>query len=439
MGGAVCGGNPTSDCPYPDPAVTAARGHGVNYLFSAEHFNGPWRAEHSLLNTSSFVSCPEFFKLQGMAKNQYVYHEMGSPNAFGSFDTASMIFKPDKTGIGRYDNGDGHASKSYWDDQTRRRIMWSWISGRFPCSNPDGFECDSMQSVPREMKYSPELETLLITPIAEVAKLREKILAVRSIAALTRSPSVIDGASGAALDILANFTCHANACDAAIRARVSTNLSEYVEIGFDCRNGITPRNYSIMEDTNIRAGDNVGEDFRLEGPAASDHVAAEICITACEKHEDCEAWTFVRPVDGRGERYGRCALKGAKHKNAVPDSGCISGFMPGFEPKIPTKQTGGDCEVTVAGVGGEGQQQTGGGSFSVPFNERSPFDGSFQLRVLVDTSVVEVYAGDVKAPGRAIYTMMYMPSDPSHTDVAVIGDASVGVSLEVHAMGSAYA
>jgi|EP01046_Picozoa_sp_COSAG06_P056659 hypothetical protein len=64
QGSAVCGGNATSDCPYPDPAVSAARGHGVNYLFSAEDFNGPWTAEHSLLNTSSFVSCPEFFHLR---------------------------------------------------------------------------------------------------------------------------------------------------------------------------------------------------------------------------------------------------------------------------------------------------------------------------------------------------------------------------------------
>lgn len=132
-----------------------------------------------------------------------------------------------------------------------------------------------------------------------------------------------------------------------------------------------------MENTNIRAGDNAGEDFRLDRPVASDHEAAEICIAACHKYKDCEAWTFVRPVDGRGGEYGRCAIKGAKHQGAVPDYGCISGFMPGFEPK----ETSG-CQVTIVGVGGETQQQARG-SFSVPFNEKSPFDGSFQLRILV--------------------------------------------------------
>jgi len=44
---------------------------------SIDHYRRPWRAEHSLLNTSGFVSCPEFFTLPGMAKGQYIYHAMG--------------------------------------------------------------------------------------------------------------------------------------------------------------------------------------------------------------------------------------------------------------------------------------------------------------------------------------------------------------------------
>merc|ERR1712224_374923 len=137
-------------------------------------------------------------------------------------------------------------------------------------------------------------------PIAEVATLREKTLAVLSVGSLARSPEVIAGASGAALDILANFTCHTDACNAAIRARASKDLIEYVEISFDCSHGNMPLNYSIMENTNIRAGDNAGEDFELASPASSARMAAEICIAACEKYKDCEAWTFVRPVHGRG-------------------------------------------------------------------------------------------------------------------------------------------
>jgi hypothetical protein len=68
-----------------------------------------------------------------MKPNQYIYHAMGAPNVFGTFDTKNVIFVPDgDTHAGRYDNGDGHASKSYWDERTQRRIMWSWIAVRRP-------------------------------------------------------------------------------------------------------------------------------------------------------------------------------------------------------------------------------------------------------------------------------------------------------------------
>ena len=40
-------------------------------------------------------ACPEFFTLPGMKKDQYVYHAMGSANAFGTFDTDTMTFVPE--------------------------------------------------------------------------------------------------------------------------------------------------------------------------------------------------------------------------------------------------------------------------------------------------------------------------------------------------------
>ena len=120
MGSAACGGNATGDCPFPDPTIDRARDHGVNYLFSTDNFtHGEWRAEHSLYNTSSFVSCPvrmpqhvafapnlraffdcsececstqqEFYTLPLMKEDQYIYHAMGSPNVFGTFDTENMV------------------------------------------------------------------------------------------------------------------------------------------------------------------------------------------------------------------------------------------------------------------------------------------------------------------------------------------------------------
>ena len=73
----------------------------------------------------------------------------------------------------------------------------------------------------------------------------------------------------------------------------------------------------------------------------------------------------------------------------------------------------------------------------VPFSAKAPWAGEFNMRVLVDTSVVEVYAMD----GRAMSTMLYVPPQPAQTAVWVSsnGDARVNAVVTVFGMGSAYA
>ena len=64
-------------------------GQGVNWLYSTDGpgVDGPWQPEHSLVNTTGFVSCPEFYTLPGMGPNQYIYHSMGAKNIFGSYES----------------------------------------------------------------------------------------------------------------------------------------------------------------------------------------------------------------------------------------------------------------------------------------------------------------------------------------------------------------
>ena len=96
-----------------------------------------------------------------------------------------------------------------------------------------------MQSVPRTMTYSPELETLLIMPIEEVADLRTRQLTKTTVPALKPIPVSVPGASGATLDIAANFTCAAAAgtgrsCSAGLRVRVSEDATSFLEVSFAC-------------------------------------------------------------------------------------------------------------------------------------------------------------------------------------------------------------
>merc|ERR1712039_318510 len=76
---------------------------------------------------------------------------------------------------------------------------------------------------------------------------------------------------------------------------------------------------------------------------------------------------------------------------------------------------------------------------TVPFSASSPWKPSdgFQFRILVDTSVVEVYAFN----GRSVFTQMYIPSSATDTAVRLRGGSeadAVSASIVVFKMGSAY-
>ena len=96
-----------------------------------------------------------------------------------------------------------------------------------------------------------------------------------------------------------------------------------------------------------------------------------------------------------------------------------------------------NCSAPAPGPKPKGK----GLSFKVPFaaNETLP-PASFPLRVLVDTSVLEVYAMD----GRAIGTYMYLPPNPNSTGLRLASKQQRGAGVSavvesVFAMGSAYA
>eukprot|EP00039_Didymoeca_costata_P009912 m.132363 g.132363 ORF g.132363 m.132363 type:complete len:555 (+) comp14644_c0_seq5:234-1898(+) len=338
MGTAACGPKASGDCPFPDPNVKSS--YGVNYLFSSEDFYH-WRPEHSLVNVSSgFVSCPEFFTLPNMPTDMYIFHSMHQKNIFGKFDGEAVVFHPDlNNSVGFYDCLAGTASKSYWDNATQRRIMWSWIPGKFPCSNPQNLECDSMQSVPREMKYDAKLNTLIINPISEVNQLRESQLTPPTDITLQNTPTLVQGVHGDALDVMVNFSCDKSTsqeCSAAILLRVSKDMKEYISVSFDTS-------------------------FSTPGKSAT--------ITVIGK----SSYIYDQSKAGR--------------------------------------------------------------SFSVPFAGDEVFNGQFPIRVLVDTSVIEVYAYN----GRAIGSMLYVPGSADNVDVALMNIKGCKMaSVEAYAMGKAF-
>jgi hypothetical protein len=331
--------------------------------------------------------------------------------------------------------------------------MWSWISGGFPCNNSEHLPCDSMQSVPREMHYSPALDTLIITPVSEVAQLRTTSLVHAVDLAVPTVPTPLVGADGDALDVLLNFSCPQTAgpgstCAAAVQLRVSPNGGEFIQVGFTGVIGAAGKPVVVsiehgsksLDGAAVAPGCNVTNNSNIPRsnlpgvvvPAKNDAEGVAECTAACARTHGCVAWVFVRAGHQGGPR---CALKDntfcpnplsdpcAGCRNADGTCGCVSGTMAGAPSRNPNACGGG---------GGGGKA----GSFDVPYAATDAFDGRFAFRVLVDTSVIEVYAQE----GRAIGTYMYIPQNAASTGVRVVAStAGVTATADVWAMGSAYA
>jgi hypothetical protein len=186
-------------------------------------------------------------------------------------------------------------------------------------------------------------------------------------------------------------------------------------------------NYSIMENTNIRAGDNPGEDFSLEVPPSSDHKAAEACIAGCKQHSDCVAWTYVRPKNSN--KNGRCAIKGSKHLGMMVDQSTISGFMPGHEPQQPLPRPLPTVELDRTHSGELHERM--GPAKSMPLTQATA--ASVTLRVLYDNSVLEIYDGSSVMSHR-VYPML--PLGPVTLTLRVEQGEST-VDAAVYNMGNA--
>ncbi|KAF3774954.1 Beta-fructofuranosidase soluble isoenzyme I [Nymphaea thermarum] len=98
--------------------------------------------------------------------------------ALGSYDEANQTWTPDDSemdvGIGmRYDYGKYYASKTFYDQYKRRRILWGWIS------ETDSEETDlakgwaSLQTIPRVVHLDLKTNSNLIQwPVEELKSLR---------------------------------------------------------------------------------------------------------------------------------------------------------------------------------------------------------------------------------------------------------------------------
>ncbi|XP_076894112.1 beta-fructofuranosidase, soluble isoenzyme I-like [Bidens hawaiensis] len=147
--------------------------------------------------------------------------------ALGTYDPISNKWTPDDpildVGIGlRYDYGKYYASKTFYDQNKQRRLLWGWI-GETDSEAADILKgWSSVQTIPREVVFDKKTGTnILQRPIKEVEKLRSKSWAYEKVILKPGSLVPLEVGLATQLDIVATFD-------------IDKQIVEEADTGYNC-------------------------------------------------------------------------------------------------------------------------------------------------------------------------------------------------------------
>nr|AFJ21575.1 vacuolar invertase [Agave tequilana]AFJ21581.1 putative vacuolar invertase [Agave tequilana] len=147
--------------------------------------------------------------------------------AIGTYDPAANKWIPDDesldVGIGlRYDWGKFYASKTFFDEQKQRRVLWGWISETDSESADIAKGWASLQGIPRTVLFDMKTRSNLLTwPVEEVESLRFGLRDFSGITIGAGSTLPLDVGGAAQLDIEAEFLINKEALEATAEADVA--------------------------------------------------------------------------------------------------------------------------------------------------------------------------------------------------------------------------
>ncbi|KAK1409204.1 hypothetical protein QVD17_35729 [Tagetes erecta] len=151
--------------------------------------------------------------------------------ALGTYDPISNKWTPDDpeldVGIGlRLDYGKYYASKTFYDQNTQRRLLWGWI-GETDSEAADILKgWSSVQTIPREVVFDKKTGTnILQWPIKEVEKLRSKSTSYQKVILEPGSLVPLDVGLATQLDILATFDIDTLSLESSLEADVGYNCT----------------------------------------------------------------------------------------------------------------------------------------------------------------------------------------------------------------------
>ncbi|CAH9112201.1 unnamed protein product [Cuscuta epithymum] len=131
--------------------------------------------------------------------------------ALGTYDAVAGKWTPDNpaidVGIGmRYDYGTFYASKTFYDPETKRRILWGWITETDSESSDVQKGWASLQSIPRTVVFDEKTgKNLKLWPVQEVEKLRTQKNEFAKVVVKPGSIVPLDVGPANQVDIVAEF------------------------------------------------------------------------------------------------------------------------------------------------------------------------------------------------------------------------------------------
>lgn len=152
--------------------------------------------------------------------------------AIGTYDAEKDVWTPDNpvedVGIGlRVDYGKYYASKTFYDQNKQRRILWGWIGETDSESADIAKGWASVQTIPRVVVFDEKTgSNLLQWPVEEVESLRTSSKDYKDIKIGVGSVLPIDvGGTATQLDMSAEFEIAKEALEETIEADVGYNCS----------------------------------------------------------------------------------------------------------------------------------------------------------------------------------------------------------------------
>ncbi|XP_057249567.1 beta-fructofuranosidase, soluble isoenzyme I isoform X2 [Beta vulgaris subsp. vulgaris] len=151
--------------------------------------------------------------------------------ALGTYDMTTQTWTPDNpdmdVGLGlRLDYGKYYASKTFFDQNKQRRILWGWV-GETDTEADDLLKgWASLQTIPRVVTYDAKTGTnILQWPVKEVESLRTDSREYDNLLLQPGSIINLDITSGAQLDISAEFVVDQEALKSTVGDDVINNCS----------------------------------------------------------------------------------------------------------------------------------------------------------------------------------------------------------------------